>query len=72
LACYGACVRPISFVERAARASFGHELFLDAFAAETVIRRANGNALDILAALHSPRHADRKALIVGAIEAKPR
>lgn len=59
-------------VERGERASFGHELFLNSFAAEAVIRRANGNAQEILDALDSP-HADRKALIVGGLDvAAPR
>ena len=53
---------------RGDRASFGHELFLNAFTAEAVIRRGNGEASEVLAALRSPRHAERQALIVGAID----
>jgi hypothetical protein len=53
---------------RGDRTSFGHELYLNAFAAEEVIRRAAGNAADVLKALSSPRHAQRKTLIVGAID----
>jgi len=55
-------------VSRGERASFGHELFLNAFAAEAVIRRAHGNASQISAALRLPKHTDRKALIIGAID----
>lgn len=55
-------------VERGERTSFGHELFLDAFAAEAVIRRANGSTIPIVEAISSPIHADRKDLIVGAID----
>jgi hypothetical protein len=53
---------------RGGRITFGHELFLNAFAAEEVIRRAAGNAADVLKALSSPRHAQRKTLIIGAID----
>jgi hypothetical protein len=56
------------FVERAGRASFGHELLLNAFSAEAVVRRAAGDADAILAALASPQNAERKTLIVGAID----
>lgn len=54
--------------ERGGRASFAHELFLNAFAAEAVIRRANGSVTDIIEALRSPRHAERRVLIIGAID----
>jgi hypothetical protein len=56
------------FVERGGRASFSHELFLDAFAAEAVIRRAGDDPSAIERALRSTQHAGRKALIVGAID----
>ena len=56
------------FVERGGRVSFSHELFLDAFAAEAVIRRAGDDASEIERALRSTQHASRKALIVGAID----
>ena len=48
--------------------AFAHELFLDAFGAEGVVRRAAGNAAQILQALQSPRHAERKVMILGAID----
>lgn len=53
---------------RGDRVSFGHELFFNAFASESVIRRAAGSPEEIVAALGNPRHSDRKELIVGAID----
>lgn len=53
---------------RGDRVSFGHELFFNTFASESVIRRAAGRPEQIVAALGSPRHADRRELIVGAID----
>jgi Nuclease-related domain len=50
------------------RVSFGHELFLNAFAAESVIRRAHGNSMAVLDAINWPAHAERKVLIIGAID----
>ncbi len=50
------------------RVSFEHEMFFDAFAAENVVRRADGRAGRVLKALESPLHAGRKALIIGAID----
>ena len=55
-------------VQRADRVSFAHEMFFHAFAAENVLRRAAGRSTEILKALASPQHADRKALIIGAID----
>jgi hypothetical protein len=55
-------------VERGGRASFGHELFLNAFAAEAAVRRANRDASVIAGALRLQQHADRRALIIGAID----
>lgn len=54
--------------KRGDRASFGHELFLNAFTAESIIRRAYGKASDLSEMLRSPRHEDRRTLIVGAID----
>jgi hypothetical protein len=63
------CLHEVALLAtRGDRTSFGHELFLNAFAAEEVIRRAAGNTEDVLKALNSPRHAQRKILIVGAID----
>ena len=53
---------------RGDRASFGHELFQRAFAAEAVVRQAAGQDAAILKALAMPRYAEAKALIVGAID----
>ena len=43
-------------------------LLPDAFAAEAVIRHAANDASEIVRAVGSPRHAQRKALILGAID----
>ena len=48
--------------------SFAHEMFFHAFAAENVVRRADGRSAEVLTALASPHHADRKAFIIGAID----
>jgi hypothetical protein len=53
---------------RAGRLSFSHEMFFHAFAAEAVLRSSEGDAEAISRALKDPRHADRRDLIVGAIE----
>ena len=53
---------------RADRVAFAHELFLNAFAAEAVIRRAGGGAREVVLALESPHHAEHRNLIVGAID----
>lgn len=53
---------------RADRVSFPHELFLNAFAAEAVIRQAAGSADAILEALRAPHNAVRKDLVIGAID----
>ena len=55
-------------VSRGNRVSFAHEMFFDAFAAESVLRRADGRSERVLKALDSPTHAGRKALIIGAID----
>ena len=53
---------------RGDRISFAHEMFFHAFAAENVVRRAAGRPTEVLTALASPHHADRKAFIIGAID----
>ena len=55
-------------IQRGDRVSFSHELFFNAFAAEAVIRRAVGHADLIVEALTSPRHAEHKEMIIGAID----
>ena len=54
--------------QRGDRVSFAHEMFLDAFAAEAVVRQAAGGSASILEALSTPVHAARKDLIIGAID----
>ena len=53
---------------RGDRMSFPHEMFLDAFAAEAVIRQAGGSPGSVLKALAAPLHAGRKDLVIGAID----
>ncbi|MGJ8537660.1 MAG: hypothetical protein ACSHW2_10945, partial [Parasphingopyxis sp.] len=53
---------------RGDRASFSHEMFLDAFAAEAVVRDADGRPEGILAAIKSPLHARRATQLIGAID----
>ena len=53
---------------RGDRVSFPHEMFLDAFAAEAVIRGAGGSPGPVLKALAAPLHAERKDLLIGAID----
>jgi energy-coupling factor transporter ATP-binding protein EcfA2 len=52
---------------RGDRVTFSHELFQDAFVAESVMRRC-ASAFDILNALSEPQNRSRQVLIVGAIE----
>ena len=53
---------------RGDRVSFPHEMFLDAFAAEAVVRQAGGSHGPVLKALAAPLHAARKDLLIGAID----
>ena len=53
---------------RGDRVSFPHEMFLDAFAAEAIVRQADSNPELVLKALSSPLHAARKDLVIGAID----
>ena len=53
---------------RGGRVSFSHEMFLDAFAAESIVRSARGRIEPILAAIRAPVNAGRKELILGAVE----
>ena len=55
-------------VQRGDRVHFRHEMFFDAFAAEDVIRSAAEQASAVMTALAWPGHADRKDLIIGAID----
>lgn len=47
--------------------NFGHELYFNAFAAESIIR-SSSNTQNILKALEFPSNEDRKDLIIGAID----
>jgi hypothetical protein len=53
---------------RGDRFTFSHEMFLNVFAAEAVVRQSDGDADVIREKLVSPRHADTKSLIVAAID----
>lgn len=53
---------------RGDRAGFGHEMFHDAFAAEALIRAADGRPEAILAAMKSPLHARRAVQLIGSID----
>ena len=53
---------------RGDRVSFPHELFLDAFAAEAVVRQGVGSPEAVLNALRAPLHGARKDLVIGAID----
>ena len=53
---------------RGDRVSFPHEMFLDAFAAEAVVRQAEGCPEPVLKAVAAPLHAARKDLVIGAID----
>jgi hypothetical protein len=55
-------------VRRGARVSFDHEMYLDVFAAEAIVRDAEGNPDKILDALKQPLHRGRGAVIVGALD----
>jgi hypothetical protein len=53
---------------RGDRVSFSHEMFLNVFAAEAIVRRANGDAEAVVAALRLPQHLDVRPLVLGAID----
>ncbi len=55
-------------IHRGDRLSFPHELFLNAFAAESLTRSASGNADTILESLDNPAFADCQEFLVGTIE----
>jgi len=54
--------------ERGDRISFGHELYLNAFSAEAVIRTCGDDADRIASAISAPKHHAYKNLILGAID----
>jgi hypothetical protein len=53
---------------RGDRASFSHEMYLDAFAAEAVVRDADNRPGAILTAITSPIHARRATQLIGSID----
>jgi hypothetical protein len=55
-------------VQRGERISFRHELFLHAFAAEAIHRRAAGRTDILVEALSNPKHHSQRQFILGTIE----
>jgi hypothetical protein len=53
---------------RGDRVSFSHEMFLNVFAAEAIVRRANGDPGAVVAALRLPQHIEINPLVLGAID----
>jgi hypothetical protein len=53
---------------RGDRVSFSHEMFLNVFAAEAIVRRANGDPETVVAALRLPQHIDVRPLVLAAID----
>lgn len=54
---------------RGDRISFSHEMFLNVFAAEAILRRAGDDADAVVAALRLPQHLEMKPFVLGAIDA---
>ena len=55
-------------ISRGDRMSFSHEMFLNAFAAEAVVRTAGDRPESVLQALTVPLNSARKDLVIGAID----
>lgn len=53
---------------RGDRISFGHELYLNAFSAEAVIRACNNDAGKVALEIKVPKYSNYKVLIIGAID----
>ena len=53
---------------RGDRISFSHEMFLNVFAAEAIVRRANNNPEALVATLRLLQHIEIKPLVMGAID----
>ncbi|AWJ93693.1 hypothetical protein Sp245p_28005 (plasmid) [Azospirillum baldaniorum] len=53
---------------RVDRVSFSHEMFLNIFAAEAIIRRAGDDPDAVVAALRLPQHLEIKPFVLGAID----
>jgi hypothetical protein len=54
--------------KRGDRVSFSHEMFLNVFAAEAIIRRAGDDPDAVVAALGLPQHLEMKPFVLGAID----
>lgn len=54
--------------KRGDRVSFSHEMFLNVFAAEAIIRRSGNDADAVVAALRQPQHLEMKPFVLGAID----
>ncbi|ESX49432.1 NERD domain-containing protein [Mesorhizobium sp. C416B] len=54
--------------KRGDRVSFSHEMFLNVFAAEAILRRAGENPDAVVAALRQPQHLEMKPFVLGAID----
>ena len=54
--------------KRGDRMSFSHEMFLNVFAAEAIIRRAGDDPNAVVAALRLPQHLEMKPFVLGAID----
>ncbi|MBR0840480.1 NERD domain-containing protein [Bradyrhizobium liaoningense] len=53
---------------RGDRVSFSHEMFLNVFAAEAIIRRAGDDPAAVLTALRLPQHLEMRPFVLGAID----
>jgi len=53
---------------RGDRVSFSHEMFLNVFAAEAILRRAGDDADAVVAALRLSQHFEMKSFVLGAID----
>jgi hypothetical protein len=54
--------------KRGDRVSFSHEMFLNVFAAEAIIRRAGDDPDAVVVALRLPQHFEMKPFVLGAID----
>lgn len=54
--------------KRGDRVSFSHEMFLNVFAAEAIVRRAGDDPEAIVAALRLPQHLEMTPFVLGAID----
>ncbi|MGY4399276.1 NERD domain-containing protein [Bradyrhizobium sp. USDA 3315] len=54
--------------KRGDRVSFSHEMFLNVFAAEAIVRRAGDDPEAVVAALRLPQHLEMTPFVLGAID----